>query len=160
VERVIAVGLGELVVSADAQVVLTAYGLGSCVGVSAHDAGRSAGGLLHAMLPRRRNGDANLAKYVESGVPELLERLLALGCRREHLIWRYAGGAQMLVAPGLSDRFNIGQQNVAVTQEIMAALRLRPSAQDVGGHQGRTVRLFIAGGRFTVSCVNGEGRAL
>lgn len=159
-EQVITVGLGELAVSDHPEAVLVAFGLGSCVGVAAYDPVRKAGGLLHAMLPQHRNGDKNLTKFVDTGIPELLNRLLALGARREQIIWRYAGGAQMLTAPGLTDRFNIGAQNVNMTREILARYALRVVGQDVGGHQGRTVRLYIADGRVVVRGVNGPERSL
>ncbi len=159
-EQVITVGLGELAVSDHPEAVLVAFGLGSCVGVAAYDPVRKAGGLLHAMLPQHRNGDKNLTKFVDTGIPELLNRLLALGARREQIIWRYAGGAQMLAAPGLSNRFNIGAQNVGMTREVLARYALRVVGQDTGGHQGRTVRLFIADGRVTVREVSGLERLL
>jgi chemotaxis protein CheD len=159
-EQVITVGLGEIAVSDQPEAVLVAFGLGSCVGIAAYDPIRKAGGLLHAMLPQHRNGDRNLTKYVDTGIPELLNRLLALGAKREKLIWRYVGGAQMLTAPGLSDRFNIGAQNVLMTNDVMARYLLRVTGHDTGGHQGRTVRLFIADGRLLVRGVNGPEREL
>ncbi|MCC7354168.1 MAG: chemotaxis protein CheD [Anaerolineae bacterium] len=159
-EQVITVGLGEVAVSGQSEAVLVAFGLGSCVGVTAYDPVRKVGGLLHAMLPQRRNGDKNLTKYVDSGIPELLSKLLALGAKREQLLWRYAGGAQMLTAPGLSDRFNIGAQNVVMTQEVMGHYLLRVLSQDTGGYQGRTVRLFIADGRVLVRGISGSERQL
>ena len=159
-EQVVSVGLGELVVSNSPSQVLAAFGLGSCVGVTAYDPGRRLGGLLHAMLPQRRNGDGNRTKFVDSGILELLDRLLALGARREHLVWRFAGGAQMLTAPGLSDRFNIGRQNVEMALEYLARLRLRWGECDAGGTQGRTLRLFMSDGLLSVRYVTGETRIL
>ena len=159
-EQVVTVGLGEVAVSNQPEVVIVAFGLGSCVGITAYDPIRKVGGLLHAMLPQHRNGDKNLTKYVDTGVPELLNKLLALGVKREQLIWRYAGGAQMLTAPGLSDRFYIGAQNVVMTQEITARYLLRVVGHETGGHQGRTVRLVIADGRLLIRAMNSPERQL
>ena len=155
-EIVVSAGVGELVYSRNPKEVLVAFGLGSCVGVTAYDPERKVGALLHAMLPERRNGDQNLTKYVNTGVAEMLKHLRSLGARGERLIWRYAGGAQMLIAPGLSDRFNVGQRNVQMTDRVMKELSLRLSGSDTGGIVGRTVRLYIATGELTVRYVTGE----
>jgi chemotaxis protein CheD len=90
----------------------------------------------------------------------MLRRLSAAGARRERLIWRLAGGAQMLTAPGLTDRFNIGSQNVAVALDLLARERFRVAGADSGGHEGRTVRLYMSSGRVTVRKVSGEERPL
>jgi chemotaxis protein CheD len=159
-EQIITVGLGELVVSDDPQTVLVAFGLGSCVGVTAWDPVRKAGGMLHAMLSQCRNNDRNITKYVDTGAAELLNRMLRLGAKKEHLVWRFAGGAQMLTAPGLADRFNIGAQNVAKAHETIALLGFRLTAHDTGGYEGRTVRLFLVDGRLLVRGVNSAEHSL
>ncbi len=112
------------------------------------------------MLPQQRNGDANRAKYVDSGIAELLNQLLSRGARREQLTFRYAGGAQMLTAPGMTDRFNIGKQNSEMAHCVLGREKLQMLASDTGGHAGRTVRLFVANGRVHVRMINGDERAL
>ena len=163
-EQAISVGLGELVVTDDLNAVLIAFGLGSCVGLVAYDPVSRVGGLLHAMLPsaagRQQNGDRGRTKFVDTGLDEMLRRLAAAGARRDHLIWRLAGGAQMLAAPGLTDRFNIGSQNVAIALDLLSREHLRVVGTDSGGHEGRTVRLYINSGRVTVRKVSGEERPL
>lgn len=159
-EQVITVGLAEIAVSDNPDAVLVAFGLGSCVGVCAYDPVRKLAGLLHAMLPQQRNGDGNKCKYVDSGVAELLSQLMARGARREQLTFRYAGGAQMLTAPGMTDRFNIGKQNAEMAHSVLAREKLQLLASDTGGHAGRTVRLFVANGRVQVRMINGDERAL
>ena len=159
-ETVINVGLAELAISDQPQTVLVAFGLGSCVAVAAYDPQRRVGAMLHAMLPQHRNADRNRTKFADTGIVEMLERLTAMGVRREGLIWRIAGGAQMLTAPGLSDRFNIGAQNAAVARDVLARMNARLVGQDVGGYEGRTVRLYIADGSATVRNVSGVDRPL
>ena len=159
-EQVITISLGELVVTDNPDFVLVAFGLGSCVGITAYDRIRKVGGLLHAMLPQRRNGDNNLTKFVDTGLVELLNRMVALGAKREQMIWRFAGGAQMLTAPGMSDRFNIGQQNVTMTQEMITRHRLNLTACETGGYQGRTLRLLPTTGEVTVRYIDGKTKPL
>lgn len=155
-ETIVSAGVGELVHGNQANEVLVAFGLGSCVGITAYDPVRKAGALLHAMLPECRNGDQNLTKYVDTGIAEMLAQLRAMGTRQDRLIWRYAGGAQMLIAPGLSDRFNVGQRNVQMTEQVMTNRSLRIAGSDTGGIVGRTVRLYLATGQLTVRYVTGE----
>jgi chemotaxis protein CheD len=155
-EIVVSAGVGELVFSSKPGEVLVAFGLGSCVGITAYDPVRKVGALLHAMLPESRNGDQNTTKYVNTGVVEMLAQLRALGAAKERVIWRFAGGAQMLIAPGLSDRFNVGQRNVEMTERVMKEHALRVSRSDTGGIVGRTIRLYLATGELTVRYVTGE----
>ena len=159
-EGAIAVGLGELAISARPESVLAAFGLGSCVALIAFDSTRKIGGLLHALLPMHRNGDRNPTKFVDTVMIEMLAQLSALGVRPKQLDWWIVGGAQMLTAPGLSDRFNIGAQNIAMAQAAVERHQLRLVGQDTGGYQGRTVRLFVADGSVVVRYVNGQQSVL
>jgi chemotaxis protein CheD len=145
------VGLGEIKVSREPDVVLVAYGLGSCVGVGVYDPVAHVAGLLHAVLPERTNGtDVLSPKYVDSGIRALLKEMEQAGAVRRHLIIRIAGGANMLQAPGFKQTFNIGDRNVAATRATLATLGLPLRAEAVGGQTGRTVRLLVASGRMTV----------
>jgi len=143
--------LGEIKVSRDPEVVLVAYGLGSCVGVGAYDPVARVAGMLHAVLPERTNGTDPLSgKFVDSGIRALLKALEQLGATRHQLIIRIAGGANMLQAPGFKQTFNIGDRNVSATRATLATLGLPIRAEAVGGQTGRTVRLMAASGRMTV----------
>jgi hypothetical protein len=73
--RLLVVGMGELVVSADEGVTLVTYALGSCLGVAVYDPVARVGGMLHAMLPSSEVDPARAAAlpalFVDTGVPEL-----------------------------------------------------------------------------------------
>jgi chemotaxis protein CheD len=159
-EQTIPVGLGELAVSNRPEIVLVAYGLGSCLGVVLFDPQAKVGAMLHAMLPVYRRSDPNKTKYVDSGIPVMLEELEKMGAVRSRLVCRMAGGAQMLVAPGFNNVFNIGAQNVERAREVLRAQGVRVRAEDTGGHFGRTVKLFVADGRVTVRSLGKEEREL
>jgi len=47
----VSVGIGQLAISRDPREVLIAYGLGSCIGVSAYDAQTRVAGMVHVLLP-------------------------------------------------------------------------------------------------------------
>jgi chemotaxis protein CheD len=69
----LSVGLGELVISGNPDDVLVAYGLGSCVGVGMYCPKSKVGGLLHAVLPENTDGDRTSTKFVDTGIPVMLE---------------------------------------------------------------------------------------
>ncbi len=155
----ISVGLGEEKVSRDPNDILVAYGLGSCLGIGMFDPITRISGLLHAVLPERLNmNDGNQAKYVSCGIEILLEHMVKTGADPKRLIVRFAGGANMLVSPGLSQTFDIGTRNIASALATFSAMRMRISGQDVGGNIGRTVRLYVATGKMTVRMIGGVER--
>lgn len=161
VDNSIAVGLGEVKVSSNPVEILVAYGLGSCVAVAMYDPVARVAGLLHAVLPYNLNGsEAFSAKYVDSGIAALLRELSAAGADPQRLIVRLAGGANMLVAPGFNSNLNIGERNVAAARATLIAHKLKIKAEDVGGHTGRTVRLFVADGRMTVRVLGSREKEL
>jgi chemotaxis protein CheD len=148
------VGLGEMALSRDPQDVLVAYGLGSCIGVAAIDPGTKVSGLLHAVLPRATDGmesaEMNPYKYVESGIEELLTALVKHGANRARLTIRIVGGANMLIATGMTRSFDIGTRNIEAAHTTLNRLKMPITAAEVGGHIGRTVRIYVAESRVTV----------
>lgn len=153
----VSVGLGEQVISQDPETVLVAYGLGSCVAVSMVDPVRKISGLIHCVLPERQNGtDPGVAKYVDSGVEGLLNAMIRQGADQRRLVVRMAGGANMLTPYANGNSFDIGTRNVQAARRVFERLRLRLSAEQVGGNIGRTVRLYVHDGRMTVRMIGGK----
>lgn len=140
--------------------VLIAYGLGSCVAVCLYDPVAHIGGMLHALLPTAPSEDGDEgkhAKFVDQGVPLLIEALLKLGAGRARLVAKMCGGAAVLSAPGLSNSHAIGERNVQAAEAALREAGLRIQAQATGGHIGRTVKLYIANGQvITRSLGQGE----
>ena len=156
-EENLIVGLGELHVSRNPAVTLVAYGLGSCVGVSAYDPVIRAGGLLHCLLPES-NGSRHdkPAKFVDTGIPFLLKELEQMGAVRRRIVLKMVGGAKMLKLSGPNHLFDIGVRNVAKVMEILKREGLRLAAADTGGATGRTVRMSIDTGRVMIKTLNLE----
>lgn len=155
----ITVGLGEIKFSRDPNDVLVAFGLGSCVGVGMFDPTLHLGGMLHGVLPVQSNGaEPPTPKYVTSGIQLLLEELLKSGAVKSRLIVRMAGGANMLLAPGLSNTFDIGTRNIAAARETLSKLGLKIVSEEVGGQTGRTVRLYVVNGRMTIRMMGNQER--
>jgi len=160
-ENIHSVAIGKIVASDAPNDVLVAYGIGSCVAVCLYDPTARVGGVLHALLPTvpgensRNNG--NPAKFVDQGMPLLVEALLKLGARRSRLIAYLCGGARVLSALDLDDFLNIGERNVLAAESALQSERIRVRARATGGRIGRTVRLYVADGRVTVkSLKHGE----
>ncbi len=152
----ISVGLGEIVVSKRAEDILVAYGLGSCVAVSMYDPQENVCGLLHAVLPEKTNQNENATKFVDTGIEELLGKMEKAGARKDRLIVRIAGGANMITAPGFSKSFDIGTRNVQAAHNTLRKLMIPLKGENVGGHTGRTVRFFVGSGQLTVRMIGGE----
>jgi chemotaxis protein CheD len=148
------IGLGEMVISRDPQDVLVAYGLGSCVGIGMYDPTARVAGMVHAVLPEHMSGNGHTpGKFVDTGVPALLEGMVKAGAEKRRLIVWMAGGANMLLSPAMTKAFDIGNRNVQAALKILDTLNLRLSGQEVGGNIGRTVRLYVIEGRMTVRLV-------
>ena len=159
--NVLTVGIGEIKFTKEPGEVLVAYGLGSCLGIGAYDPQTKMAGMLHAMLPNFSRPEDHLsAKFVDSGIKHLVEKFEEEGVSKGRLVIKVAGGANMLNAPGLKDTFNIGERNLTSSQEEFKKLNLKYSAEEVGGHTGRTVRLYVSDGRMTIRTMGNQEREI
>jgi chemotaxis protein CheD len=156
--RSISIGLGELVVNKEETVVLTCIGLGSCIAMCAYDPSARIGGMAHMLLPSCRKGDVTspAAKYIDSGVPLLISRIVKHGADKNNLIIKVAGGARMLSIPGENTILDVGQRNIAQIKAALAKENLSICGADLGGNFGRTVQFYIDTGRIMVKSVNGN----
>lgn len=158
------VGLAECVISRNPDDVLVAYGLGSCIGVVMIDPVSRFCGLLHAVLPRAGDGmdqaELNPHKYVEHGIESLVAALKKEGVNPSRLTVRIAGGANMLMLSGLTQAFDIGTRNVEAARTTLRRLNLSLAAAEVGGHTGRTVRVYVADHRVTVRGIGEKEREI
>jgi chemotaxis protein CheD len=156
------VGLGEYVISRSPDEVLVAYGLGSCIGVVMIDPVSRLCGLLHAVLPKAvdgiTSGEPNLYKYVESGIECLIASLRKEGANPGRLNVRIVGGANMLMTSSLTQTFDIGTRNIEAARMTLNRLKMPITAAEVGGHTGRTVRVFVAESRVTVRVIGEKER--
>ena len=158
------IGLGEQAISRNPEEVLVAYGLGSCVGVVMTDPGSHVSGLLHAVLPHPSGGiargEVNPSKYVEGGIEGLITAMIKEGANRNRLIVRIVGGANMLMSPGFTRSFDIGTRNIEAAQTTLERLKMPISAAEVGGHTGRTVRVYVGENRVTVRVIGQKEREI
>lgn len=135
--------------------VLVTLGLGSCVAIMLHDAAAEVGGMAHVLLPSRSlsRDHTNPAKFPETAVPLLIERLRGLGAADARLVAKLAGGASMfaqLMSPGA---MQMGERNVVAAREVLRRYAVPVVAEAVGGERGRSVRFHLRDGRVEIRSV-------
>lgn len=148
----IRVGVADWRVTDDDSLLVTS-GLGSCVAVAVHDADAEVGGLLHAMLPEADGPVENPAKYVDSGLDEMLSAMMRLGASPDNLIAKLAGGSSML---DLSIGDSVGARNVAAAERALADAGVELLASETGGDSGRSVSFSPTSGDVTIDRVDTE----
>lgn len=145
------VGIGEVVVAASGAS-LAAYGLGSCLGLSAWDPVTRVGGLAHFMLPSGSRA-GNPAKYIDTGLPWFLDALAAAGALRRRSQFKAVGGAAMFL--GVSGSLEVGRRNVIALEAAFVTAGLSFAGQALGGRLGRSIELDLQTGRLSVRTIHG-----
>jgi len=135
--------------------VLVTLGLGSCVAIMLHDPQTKAGAMAHVLLPSisLARDITNRAKFPETAVPLLIERLKALGADPRRLVAKLAGGASMfsqLVTPGT---IQMGERNVLASRSALRTAEIPIIRESVGGERGRSVRFHVKDGRVEIRSV-------
>jgi len=152
--QMIKVGMADLNVckSPDA---ITTLGLGSCIGIALYDPVTKIGGLAHIMLPdstRIRNNE-NIAKFADTGITELVNRMIRIGASKTRMVAKIAGGAKMFEVTGSNAIGNIGQKNAEASKQKLRELGIRLIAEDTGLNYGRTVELHCDTGEYYIKSV-------
>jgi chemotaxis protein CheD len=145
------VGLGELTVSNNLNVVLAARSLGAGLGIGIYDPVARLGGLLHAALPDS-SADPVMAKaspalFVDTGLQSLLRAIERLGAQRSRLQLSAVGGARFQGGQGL---FALGQYNFDSLTRQAAELGLKLQAAHVGGTASQSMFLDVGTGQIRV----------
>jgi chemotaxis protein CheD len=153
VVRPTVVGLGEIAVSTKPEDVLVSLGLGSCVCIAAFDPKSGVAGMAHIVLPDSGGKEGRQSpKFADVAIPELFKQMQKAGATINKLVLKLAGGAHMmLVAAPDTSQMNIGDRNIEAVKDLLKEAGHRVSAEDLGGTQGRTVRLTVGTGSVTVS---------
>ncbi len=138
--------------------VLVTLGLGSCVAIMLHDPQTNAGAMAHVLLPSTSlaRDITNRAKFPETAVPLLIERLKALGADPRRLVAKLAGGASMfsqLVTPGT---IQMGERNVLASRSALRTAAIPIIREAVGGDRGRSVRFHMKDGRVEIRSVGSD----
>ena len=135
---------------------LISYGLGSCIGISLYDPQTKIGGLLHIMLPdsNQSRANENRAKFADTGIPDMLEKLIRMGAAKSRLVAKLAGGSQMFAFANASDIMRVGLRNASASKEILKKLSIPIVGEDTGGNYGRTVQIDLSTGVYKVKTID------
>jgi len=151
----IKVGMADLAVGKAPKRLITT-GLGSCVGVCLHDTVTKIGGLAHVMLPdsTQARNIQNKAKYADTAIQILIEKMIALGAVKTRLVAKIAGGAQMFNFSGTSSIMRIGERNVEAVKKSLSSFNISILVEDTGGNFGRTIIFNPDNGELYIKTIN------
>jgi chemotaxis protein CheD len=146
--KLINVGISEISISKSPNMLRTT--LGSCIGIVFYQPDAKVGAISHIMLAKDLNGRDKVkypGKYAETAIPKLIKEFESEGCKPGSYSARIFGGASMF--KNISSPFlqNIGENNINIVKEILADKRIPLIVEDIGGHEGRTITLFLDDGR-------------
>lgn len=152
--EMIKVGMADLNVCASPNA-LTTLGLGSCVGIVLYDPIRKIAGMVHVMLPDSTKiiNNENKAKFADTGIDALIQRMTQIGADRRVLIAKIAGGAQMFAFSNNNDMMRIGDRNVEATRLKLSQLGISIKAADTGNNYGRTIEFYPETGELLIKSV-------
>ncbi|HYC72807.1 MAG TPA: chemotaxis protein CheD [Opitutaceae bacterium] len=157
-QRVV-VGVGDMAVSNNPQVILSTYALGSCIGVVAFDPVARAGGILHLMLPESSISPEKAARqpamFADTGLPQFFRALAGLKAERARVRIFLAGGASVIAG---SDPFRIGERNTRATIDFLGRNNLAVLGTDTGGNVNRTLHLELSTGAVTLKTPSEQGQ--
>jgi chemotaxis protein CheD len=126
--------------------------LGSCIGLVLHDSIRCVGGMAHIVLPSSTGSDQSLGKYADTALPELLRQIQRAGGVARSLTAKLTGGANMFA---VATSKGIGDQNLAMVEQLLQEARIPVLGKHCGGQQGRRVAYDVQTGTVTVEVVGG-----
>jgi chemotaxis protein CheD len=140
------------------EAVLVTLGLGSCVAIMLYDPEANAAAMAHVLLPSKSlaRDITNHAKFPDTAVPLLVDRLKRLGADPRRLVAKLAGGASMfsqLVTPGT---IQMGERNVLASRNALRAADIPIVRESVGGERGRSVRFHAEDGRAEIRSVGAD----
>ncbi|MDD2853279.1 MAG: chemotaxis protein CheD [Desulfuromonadaceae bacterium] len=123
--------------------------LGSCVAVCMWNKVAHVGGMNHIMLPYWNGEGLATPKYGNIAMEKLLGKMLAIGGRRENLVAKVFGGANVS-GTGL-EMYMIGDRNTTLVSDMLEEFRIPVVAKDIGGRVGRKIIMNSSTGVVLVS---------
>jgi chemotaxis protein CheD len=134
---------GEYYVTADDLMVMTV--LGSCIAACIWDPRVRVGGMNHFMLPE--GGGDTSGRYGSYAMELLINEMMKLGARREHMQAKVFGGGQVMHS---FTTMNVGERNTAFVLEYLQTERIAVISKDVLDIHPRKVCYFPASGKAMV----------
>lgn len=157
----IKVGMADMNICCSPDSIIT-LGLGSCVGAVLYDPTTKICGMVHVMLPDSTtiSNNSNVAKFADTGVEALLEMVLKKGAKKDKLIAKIAGGAQMFTVNKDSPMLRVGERNVEAVKAKLKQLGIKLVAEDTGENYGRTVIFYPETGEYLIRAIGKEPKTI
>ncbi|MBW0169904.1 MAG: chemoreceptor glutamine deamidase CheD [Hydrogenophaga sp.] len=134
---------GEYYVTAEDLMVMTV--LGSCIAACIWDPRVRVGGMNHFMLPD--GGSDTSGRYGSYAMELLINEMIKLGARREHMQAKVFGGGQVMHT---FTTMNVGERNTAFVLDYLQTERIAVISKDVLDIHPRKVCYFPATGKAMV----------
>ena len=153
-KEMIRVGMADLNVCVAPNAIAT-LGLGSCVGIVLYDPRNKIAGLVHIMLPDSTKiiNNENKAKFADTGIDALIEKMVSIGADRKKLVAKIAGGAQMFAFSNNSEMMRIGDRNVEAVRKKLKDIGIEIRAAHTGENYGRTIEFYPETGELHIKSV-------
>lgn len=145
---------------------LITYALGSCVGICLYDRETKLAGMVHILLPYKKDAVSqnNPYKFADTGIVMLVQVMERYGASGKRLVAKIAGGAEMFQKTGTfqkgPDDLQIGRRNVEAVRKVLKELKIPVIADDTGDRLGRTISFSAETGQLTVKTVRWEWKQL
>lgn len=116
--------------------------LGSCVAVCLFDTKLKIGGINHYMLPLWNGNGLASPKFGNIATEKLIEKMIKNGASKANMIAKVFGGANQM-----DSSMNIGDRNIDIARETLAAHGIKIIAENTGGTVGRKLRYDTGSGQ-------------
>ncbi len=113
--------------------------LGSCVAVILYDQVTKIGGMIHIFLPYKKNRNEPESRFADTGVPKLLNDVIALGAKKANLNAYIVGGGNLFKKFKKTTTPTIAEQNVSAAKEALLKERIMVIDCSVGKDHGYKV---------------------
>lgn len=137
----IILGMGAMDISNDPNKVLKIFALGSCIGLGLFCPSKNVVGLAHVALPQSNTDKEKAEKlpgyFADTAVDALLQKMNELGCPKEKIFAKIAGGAKTKIE--LGEYFSIGQRNTVAVKAGLLKRGIKILGEDTGDTISRTV---------------------
>lgn len=126
--------------------------LSTCVSVCLFDPVRKIGGINHYMLPLWNGDGLASPKFGNIANERLIQKMLALGCRKSNLQAKVFGGKSE--GPGNVSLFRIGERNVEIAFAQLKEENIPIVSYSLKGNCGRQLQFHTDTGDVYVDFLN------
>lgn len=145
------IGLGEYMVSSNVEDSIKTYALASCVGLVVYNSKDKVLGMVHIVLPEKRDADGLEKKegfFAEMAVPLIFQKVFGRFPDDKSLYQVALYGGCSSRRP--NDMFNVGERNLARVEEILRKQNIRYDKKNTGGYYSRTIEAYVKDGTVSI----------